>query len=217
MRALKRLFENNERWASLKLKGDPNYFRDRAKEQDPLYLWIGCSDSRVPANEIVGLEPGELFVHRNIANLVLHTDFNALSVLEFAVDILKIQHVIVCGHYGCGGIRSAMENRRLGLVDHWLRDIRDTHERFQKELEQLQSEQSRFDRLVELNIFRQVLHVCHTPIVQNAWERKQPLWVHGWVYDIRSGSLRDFNLCINSVKTSDALYTEMTSKIGLSQ
>src|SRR3990170_1911188 len=137
MRALKRLFENNERWASLKLKGDPNYFRDRAKEQDPSYLWIGCADSRVPANEIVGLEPGELFVHRNVANLFPHTDFNCLSVLEYAVDLLKIQHVIVCGHYGCGGVKAAMEDHQLGLVDNWLRNIRDIYLSSQSELDSI--------------------------------------------------------------------------------
>ena len=174
--------------------------------QDPSYLWIGCSDSRVPANEIVGLEPGELFVHRNVANLFPHTDFNCLSVLEYAIDLLKIKHVILCGHYGCSGVKAAMEDNRLGLVDNWLRNIRDVYARFKVELEGLPNQKERYNRLVELNIIQQVLNVCHTTIAQGAWERGQPLSVHGWVYDIGTGTLKDLNCCISNIAQVETIY-----------
>lgn len=212
MQKLKTLFQNNKDWISSRLQRDPNYFRRMAEAQDPLYLWIGCSDSRVPANEIVGLEPGELFVHRNVANLFPHTDFNCLSVLEYAVDLLKIQHVIVCGHYGCGGVKAAMESHRLGLVDNWLRNIRDIHARFKDELDAISDQKERYDRLVEFNVMQQVLNICHTTIVQGAWSRGQPLWIHGWVYDLATGSLKDLDCCVSSIDQVESIYRIRSSK-----
>ncbi len=206
MNSLKILFQNNKDWVAGKTSQNPNYFKNLAKDQDPLYLWIGCSDSRVPANEIVGLEPGELLVHRNVANIFPHTDFNCLSVLEFAVTILKVQHVIVCGHYGCGGVKAAMEDHHLGLVDNWLRNIRDVHARFKDELEQIDDQKLRYNRLVELNTTQQVLNVCHTTIVQEAWLDKQPLSVHGWVYDLESGTLKDLNCCFSAIEHVESIY-----------
>ena len=200
------LFQKNKEWVATKLAKDPHYFRHMAEAQDPMYLWIGCSDSRVPANEIVGLEPGELFVHRNVANLFPHTDINCLSVLEYGVDLLKVRHVIVCGHYGCGGVKAAMEDHRLGLVDNWLRNIRDVYARFKDELDAIADQQERYNRLVELNVMQQVLNVCHTTIVQGAWTRAQPLWVHGWVYDLASGILKDLDCCVSSIDQVEAIY-----------
>jgi len=206
MQTLRILFQKNKEWVATKLAKDPHYFRLMAEAQDPMYLWIGCSDSRVPANEIVGLEPGELFVHRNVANVFPHTDFNCLSVLEYGVDLLKVRHVIVCGHYGCGGVKAAMEDHRLGLVDNWLRNIRDVYARFKDELDAIADQQERYNRLVELNVMQQVLNVCHTTIVQGAWTRGQPLWVHGWVYDLASGILKDLDCCISSIDQVEAIY-----------
>jgi carbonic anhydrase len=203
---LKILFQNNKEWVARRIASDRDYFRRMADAQDPLYLWIGCSDSRVPANEIVGLEPGELFVHRNVANLFPHTDFNCLSVLEYAVDLLKTEHVIVCGHYGCGGVKAAMDDHALGLVDNWLRHIRDVHARFKEELEAISDLKARYNRLVELNVIQQVLNICHTTIVQGAWNRKQPLSIHGWVYDLSSGRLHDLNCCISNPEQVETIY-----------
>ena len=212
MQKLKILFQNNTDWVASRIGKDPDYFRRMAEAQDPLYLWIGCSDSRVPANEIVGLEPGELFVHRNVANLCPHTDFNCLSVLGYAIDLLKIQHVIVCGHYGCSGVKAAMEDNGLGLVDNWLRHIRDVYARFKDELEGIVDKQERYNRLVELNVMSQVLNVCHTTIVQGAWTRGQPLWIHGWVYDIATGTLKDLDCCVSSIDQVEAIYRIRFSK-----
>ena len=206
MRDLKVLFENNKVCMASKIGKDADYFIRMAQAQDPLYLWIGCSDSRVPANEIIGLEPKELFVHRNVANLFPHTDFNCLSVLEYAVDLVKIKHVIVCGHYGCGGVKAAMEDHHLGLVDNWLRNIRDVHARYKEELDAIDDQQLRYNRLVELNVLQQVLNVCHTTIVQGAWERKQPLSVHGWVYDMETGKLKDLDCCLSSIDQVEKIY-----------
>jgi carbonic anhydrase len=206
MKELKVLFSNNAQWIENRTAKDPNYFERMALAQDPLYLWIGCSDSRVPANEIVGLEPGELFVHRNVANLFPHTDFNCLSVLEFAVDLLKIKHVIVCGHYGCSGIKAAMEDHYLGLVDNWLRNIRDVYAQSKRELEAIRDQKQRSDRLVELNVVQQVMNICHTTIVQGAWARKQPLFVHGWVYNLETGRLKDLNCCFSSIDQLEDIY-----------
>lgn len=206
MEKLKILFQNNQNFVAAKTGKDPDYFREMAEAQTPLYLWIGCSDSRVPANEIVGLEPGELFVHRNVANLCPHTDFNCLSVLEYGIDLLKIQHVIVCGHYGCGGVESAMQDHRLGLVDNWLRNIRDVYAQFKQELDQILDPRERCNRLVELNVMQQVLHICHTTIVQGAWARDRPLWVHGWVYDMHNGLLKDLNCCVSSIDQVEEIY-----------
>jgi carbonic anhydrase len=206
MRELKKLFQNNREWIASKISKDPDYFRHMAEAQDPLYLWIGCSDSRVPANEIVGLEPGEIFVHRNVANIFPHTDFNCLSVLEYAVDLLNIRHIIVCGHYGCGGVKAAMENHQLGLVDNWLRNIRDVHARFKDELDSIEDANKRFDRLVELNVLQQVANVCHTTIVQKAWLRGRAIWVHGWVYNLSTGALKDLNCCVSNIDQIEQIY-----------
>ena len=184
MKIHKQLFENNARWAAQKIKDDPSYFSKNADEQKPQYLWIGCSDSRVPANQIVGLPPGEMFVHRNVANLILHSDFNALSAIEFSIGVLKVPHIIVCGHYGCGGVRAAMQDSRLGLIDNWLRHVRDVYTRNLDELSAITNEDRRHDRLCELNVAEQVRTLCQTTIVQRAWEAGQPLSVHGWIYSI---------------------------------
>lgn len=206
MQELRKLFQNNKEWVLSKINKDPEYFQNKANIQDPLYLWIGCSDSRVPANEIVGLEPGELFVHRNLANLFPNTDFNCLSVLEYAVALLKIQHVIVCGHYGCAGVKAAMEDHRLGLADNWLRNIRDVYARSKNELEKITDQKRRYDRLVELNVLQQVRNVCHTTIVQAAWAAGQTVCVHGWVYDLVTGTLKDLNCCVTNIDQVEEIY-----------
>ena len=203
---LKILFDNNEEWVHSKIAKDPEFFLKTSKDQLPRYLWIGCSDSRVPANEIVGLEPGELFVHRNVANMFPHTDFNCLSVLEFAVDILKIEHVIVCGHYDCGGVKAAMMDHQLGLVDNWLRNIRDVYAANKEDLEKILDLRKRYNRLVELNVLQQVKNICHTTIVQGAWHRKQPLTVHGWVYALDTGKLKDLSCNLSSLEDVDTIY-----------
>ena len=197
MRSLKSLFENNKKWATRIKEADPDFFSKLSKQQNPEYLWIGCSDSRVPANEIVNMLPGEIFVHRNIANLVIHTDLNCLSVIQYAVDVLKVKHIIVCGHYGCGGIKAAMDNREHGLIDNWLRNIKDVYRYYQDKIDAHQDENERLNLLCELNIVEQVANVCHSTIVQNAWKAEQELTVHGWIYSIEDGILRDLNVCIS--------------------
>jgi carbonic anhydrase len=177
---------------------DPEFFDRLARQQSPKYLWIGCSDSRVPANEIVGLLPGELFVHRNVANVIVHTDLNCLSVIQFAVDVLQVEHVIVCGHYGCGGVRAAYLQSSLGLIDNWLRHVHDVRERHAQIIGDLRDEDVRVNRLCELNVIEQVRHVCDTTIVRDAWGRGQPLVVHGWIYDIRDGLLRDLRCTVTT-------------------
>jgi carbonic anhydrase len=194
MAVIKELFDNNRAWASRVTRHDPEFFLRLSSQQAPRYLWIGCADSRVPANEIVGLAPGEMFVHRNIANVVVHADLNCLSVLQFAVDVLEVQHVIVCGHYGCGGVRAALRDERLGLVDNWLRHVQDVRWKHQQELEHIPSEDDRHNRLCELNVMEQVVNVSQTTIVRDAWARGQPLEVHGWIYDLRDGLLRDLKV-----------------------
>lgn len=206
MKKLRVLFDNNAAWAKAKLAQNPEFFRKLSLAQDPTYLWVGCSDSRVPANEIVALEPGEIFVHRNVANLFPHTDINCLSVLEFAVDILHVEHVIVCGHYGCGGVKAAMEDHQLGLVDNWLRNIRDVYAIHKGELEAIQDPIERHNRLVELNVLQQVKNITHTTIVQGAWHRGQSLSIHGWVYDMASGKLRDLHCCLSGIDDVDSIY-----------
>jgi carbonic anhydrase len=193
MRTLPILFDNNRDWARQMTARDPNFFQSLVAQQAPKYLWIGCSDSRVPANDIVGLPPGELFVHRNVANVVVHSDLNCLSVLQYAVDVLKVEHVIVCGHYGCGGVRAAYSRSSLGLIDNWLRHVQDVRDRHDAAVREAVSDDSRIDRLCELNVIEQVLHVCQTTIVEDAWRRAQPIAVHGWIYDLRDGLLRDLN------------------------
>ncbi len=196
MTGLRNLFNNNREWAQSVVRRDPEFFTKLLRQQNPDYLWIGCSDSRVPANEIVGLLPGELFVHRNVANVVVHTDLNCLSVLQYAVDVLKVDHVIVCGHYGCGGIHAAIQDRRLGLIDNWLRHVQDVMNKHRQKLAGLPGDEQRFRRLCELNVLEQVLNVCQTTIVQNAWERGEKLAVHGWIYAISDGLLRDLSVCV---------------------
>ena len=191
------LFDNNRRWARRTTEREPDFFQSLTAQQSPKYLWIGCSDSRVPANEIVGLRPGELFVHRNVANVVVHTDLNCLSVLQYAVDVLRVEHVIVCGHYGCGGVRAAYFGSSLGLIDNWLRHVQDVRDRHQPAIHELADDEARLRRLCELNVVEQVLHVRQTTIVQDAWTRQQTLSVHGWIYDIRDGLLRDLG-CTSS-------------------
>lgn len=205
MTNLPQIFKNNRLWASEITRVNPDFFRNLKNQQTPEYLWIGCSDSRVPANDIVGLLPGELFVHRNIANLVIHTDMNCLAVLQYAVDILKVKHVIVCGHYGCGGVKAAMENRPHGLVDNWLRNIRDTWRRNRDELEMIPDQSGKANRLCELNVCDQVINVGNTTIIQDAWERGQKIAIHGWIYDIADGLLRDLSVCVNSRKDLNIL------------
>jgi carbonic anhydrase len=199
---LKDLFANNRAWAQKMTREDADFFTRLSNQQAPSYMWIGCADSRVPANEIVGLAPGELFVHRNVANIVVHADLNCLSVLQFAVEVLKVKHVIVCGHYGCGGVGAALRDDRLGLVDNWLRHVQDVRWKHQTELDGLPTEQKRHDRLCELNVVEQVLNVSQTTVVRDAWSRGQPLAVHGWIYDLHDGLLRDLGV---SVTTSPAL------------
>jgi carbonic anhydrase len=195
--ALEQLFRNNREWAASMLNESPDFFKKLASQQSPEYLWIGCSDSRVPANEIVDLLPGELFVHRNIANVVVHTDLNCLSVLQFAIDVLKVKHVIVCGHYGCSGVHAALERRRIGLADNWLRHVQDVHQKYGRYLDDLLPKRERQDRLCELNVIEQVSNVCQTTIVQDAWERSQLLTVHSWIYGLRDGLLRDLGVTVN--------------------
>ncbi|MCB0258188.1 MAG: carbonate dehydratase [Calditrichaeota bacterium] len=195
MRILKHLFDNNREWAEKIKQADPAFFANLSVEQKPEYLWIGCSDSRVPANQIVDMPPGEMFVHRNIANVVVHTDLNCLSVIQFAVEVLKIRHIIICGHYGCGGIKAAMGHNEHGLIDNWLRHIKDVYRFHQQELEALPDD-ARFRRLCELNVVEQVANVCHTTTVQNAWKAGQELSVHGWIFAMEDGILQDLGLCV---------------------
>ena len=197
MKNLEYLFHRNLAWADEIKKENPDFFTQLSQQQDPEYLWIGCSDSRVPANQIVNLPPGAVFVHRNIANLVVHTDLNCLSVIQFAVDILKVKHIIVCGHYGCGGIEAAMEDQEHGLIDNWLRHIRDVSRFNAEQLEGL-PERARLDLLCELNVREQVTNVSSTSIVQSAWKKGTDLTVHGWIYNIEDGILKDLNSCISS-------------------
>ncbi len=212
MKKLQKLFDQNKAWVEKKLVKDEKVFETLSAGQSPKYLWIGCSDSRIPANEILGLEPGEVFVHRNVANLFPHTDFNCLSVLEYGINYLGIEHVIVCGHYGCGGVKAAMESSQLGLVDNWLRHIRDISANETKALEALSDPIEKYKKLVELNVVYQVLNVCHTTICQNAWANNKSLSVHGWVYDVSTGFLKDLDCCISSLEQVDKAYRTLEYK-----
>ncbi len=206
MHDLQYLFDNNRVWAERMQAGDPQFFEKLAAQQAPEYLWIGCADSRVPANQITGLLPGEVFVHRNIANIVIHTDLNCLSVIQYAVEVLKVRHIIVCGHYGCGGVAAAMQTREFGLIDNWLRHLKDIYQKHANELEEITEKQARFDHFCELNVIEQVYHVCQTTIVQGAWQRGQELAVHGWIYDIHDGLLQDLKLTITRADELTPLY-----------
>jgi carbonic anhydrase len=206
MRLLPQLFENNARWVTARTAQDPDFFARLARQQTPEYLWIGCADSRVPANEIIGLDPGEVFVHRNIANVVVHTDMNCLSVLQYAVEVLQVKHVIVCGHYGCGGVLAAMRQQPYGLIDNWLRNIKDIYTRHVDEIEGIEDETVRGDRMCELNVMHQVANVCYTTIVQGAWQRGQPLSVHGWIYGLKDGRLKDLGFTVEHAEQIPNLY-----------
>jgi carbonic anhydrase len=213
MRNLSQLIANNRAWSERIHKQDPDFFVNLSHQQFPGYLWIGCSDSRVPANQIVGLLPGELFVHRNIANLVVHTDLNCLSVMQFAVDILKVRDIIVCGHYGCSGVMAALRRDRIGLADNWLRHIQDVREKHAPSLESAGSETEASNRLCELNVIEQVANVCQTTIAIDAWERGQDLTIHGWIYGLQDGLLRDLNITVGGVEEAAVEYQAAISAL----
>jgi len=196
--ALAELLQRNQRWASSMVEKNPDYFKNLEAQNSPEYLWIGCSDSRVPANELLGMPPGDVFVHRNIANVVVHSDLNCLSVLQFAVDVLKVKHVIIVGHYGCKGVHAAMTGTRIGLADNWLRHVQDVSQKHERYLGDVLNTRERSDRLCELNVAEQVLNVCQTTIVQDAWERGQALSVHGWVYGLKDGVLNDLQVSVSA-------------------
>ncbi|UZJ42559.1 carbonate dehydratase [Prosthecochloris sp. SCSIO W1101] len=200
MRVLKNLFEQNREWAEKVKESDPDFFLKLSKQQSPEYLWIGCSDSRVPSNQIVGMLPGEIFVHRNIANVVVPSDLNCLSVIQYAVEVLKIKHIIVCGHYGCGGVKAAMENREHGLIDNWLEHIRDVYRTHSEEIDAIDDKNEKLDKMCELNVIEQVINVCNTTSVRNAWKSGQELSVHGWIYSIENGILQDLNICVTGLE-----------------
>jgi len=201
MKKLQNLLKNNKIWAKNRTKIDPDFFKTLSQQQAPEYLWIGCSDSRVPANEIVNLMPGELFVHRNVANLVKHADMNCLSVLQYAIEALKVKHIIVCGHYGCGGVRASINDQPHGLVDNWIRSIRDIYLKNEKIFSKIKSEDAKVDKLCEFNVISQVYNVCQTTVVQEAWKRKQDLSIHGLIYNLNDGILQDLDVCVS--KNSD--------------
>ncbi len=202
----KKILDNNKQWVENKLAISPNYFKNLAEGQNPPLLWIGCSDSRVPANEIIGAEPGEVFVHRNIANIVVHSDMNMLSVLDYAVNALKVKHVIVCGHYGCGGVKAAMGNSSIGIIDNWIRHIKDVYRFHQQELDAIESEKERFNKFIEINVKEQVMNLAKTSIVQNAWKNGQELSLHGWVYGLNDGYVTDLDVNFSCDKDLDDVY-----------
>ena len=214
MSELHDLFANNRRWAAQMRARDPAFFETLAAQQAPRYLWIGCADSRVPANEIIGLLPGEVFVHRNVANVVVHTDLNCLSVIQFAIDVLKVRHVIVCGHYGCGGVACALANRRLGLIDNWLRHVQDVYKKHERSFGDIATQERVAERLCELNVIEQVQHVCQTTILQDAWARGEEVSVHGWIYRLQDGELRDLRTTINSSAELEQVAQSACSRLG---
>lgn len=206
METYKSLLEGNKKWAREKLENDPEFFERLSKGQSPQFLWIGCSDSRVPANEVTNTEPGDIFVHRNIANLVVHSDMNVLSVLDYAVNVLKINHVIVCGHYGCGGVKAALGNSQFGLVDNWLRFIKEVYRTHSRELDAIRDEDERFDRFVELNVIEQVYVLVKTSIIQNAWKDRDSPKVHGWVYDLKTGLIKDLGVTFDATSVIPSIF-----------
>lgn len=206
MRTLAHLFEGNRAWAERLRRQDPDFFARLSRQQKPEYLWIGCSDSRVPANDIVGLLPGNLFVHRNVANVVVHTDLNCLSVMQFAVELLKVRHIIVCGHYGCSGVKAALSGTRVGLSDNWLRHVRYVRQKHAAQVDAISDETAAHDRLCELNVIEQVANVCETTVVQDAWRNGQPLSVHGWIYGLQDGLLRDLKVTVTRSEEFPQLY-----------
>jgi len=199
MRDLKNLIKKNEGWANNLKQSDSDFFTNLSKQQNPEYLWIGCSDSRVPANTIVDMKPGEMFVHRNIANLVVHNDLNCLSVIQYAVEVLKVKHILLCGHYGCGGIKAAMDNHKHGLIDNWLQNIKDIYKKYQSRIDTIQDEKQKIKLMCELNVVEQVANICHTETVQNAWKSGQELAVHGLIYSLEDGTLKDMHICYTSL------------------
>jgi carbonic anhydrase len=203
---LKRLYENNVKWAEKKSQQNPNFFTDLSKQQSPEYLWIGCSDSRVVSEQLVGLQPGELFVHRNIANVVVPTDLNCLSVIQYAVEVLKVKHIIVCGHYGCGGVHASMQSIEHGLIDNWLCHIKDVHLKYEEELQAITDETLRLDRLCELNVIEQVKNICHTTVVQRAWRNSKELSVHGCIYTLETGILKDLDVRYSYMREMNDIY-----------
>ena len=198
MRLLDQLFENNRAWSADMTRQDPDFFRRLAEHQAPDYLWIGCSDSRVPANQIVGLLAGDMFVHRNVANVVVHTDLNCLSTIQYAVGVLRVEHIIICGHYGCGGVRAALENKKLGLIDNWLRHVQDVGAKHRAQIQALNSEDEQLNRLCELNVIEQVANVSQTTVVRDAWSSGQTLAVHGWIYDLKDGLIKDLGVSVSA-------------------
>ena len=206
MRQLTDLFENNRAWSERIRRADPEFFDKLSRQQSPRFLWIGCADSRVPANEIVGLLPGELFVHRNVANVVVHTDLNCLSVMQFAVEVLKVEHIIVVGHYGCSGVSAALQDLRVGLADNWLRHVQDVHSKHDAHVAMVADSRKRLDRLCELNVIEQVANVCQTTIVRDAWDRGQELNVHGWVYGLKDGLVRDLSTSVSAAADVPGVY-----------
>lgn len=214
MSDLKKLLENNRNWSASIKEKDPNFFPSLSKQQGPNYLWIGCSDSRVPANDIVGLLPGELFVHRNVANVVVHTDLNCLSVIQYAVDVLKVEHIIVCGHYGCGGVHAATKGKELGLIDNWLRHVSDVKNKHSKYLEQLDNDADLINHMCELNVIEQVVNVCKTSLVRDAWSRNQKLSVHGWVYSLEDGLLKDLGITVSEMEKLKTSYDNAIRNIN---
>ena len=213
MSSLTELFNNNKEWARDLIAKDPQFFEDLAVQQRPEYLWIGCSDSRVPAEELVGLAPGNIFVHRNVANVIVHTDFNSLSVMQFAVDVLQVKHIIVCGHYGCGGVRATLQGDRVGLVDNWLRHVDDVMQKHHSLLSRFEDDTIRLNHLCELNVIEQVSNVCKTTVVRDAWERGQPLSIHGWIYGMRDGLLRDLHASASSSEEARLSYSQAISSL----
>ena len=213
MRRLQNLFDKNREWSASIRQEDPDFFEKLSQQQAPEYLWIGCSDSRVPANQITDLLPGDLFVHRNVANQVIHTDLNCLSVIQYAVDYLKVKHIIVCGHYGCGGVAEATRNSKLGMIDNWLRHVQDVKHKHKHALESEPCEHNLINRMCELNVLEQVVNVCQTTIVQDAWDRGQELAVHSWIYGLKDGLLRDLGMCVTAPDELDNLYSDSVAAI----
>ncbi len=213
MRRLQNLLDKNQKWSASIREQQPDFFEQLSKQQAPKYLWIGCSDSRVPADQITGLMPGELFVHRNVANQVIHTDLNCLSVIQYAVDYLKVEHVIVCGHYGCGGVQEAVLNRKLGLIDNWLRHVQDVRYKHQSTLSKIEDHEALLNHMYELNVVEQAVNVCETTVVQDAWLRGQNLTVHSWIYGLKDGLLRDLGFCAASSETVEENYHQAINAI----
>ncbi|THF62018.1 carbonate dehydratase [Pseudothauera rhizosphaerae] len=214
MRDIQQLFDANKAWSERMRGEDPDFFTRLANQQAPEYMWIGCSDSRVPANQIVGLAPGEVFVHRNVANVVVHTDLNALSVIQYAVDVLRVKHILVVGHYGCGGVKAALNNNRLGLIDNWLRHVQDVRDRFQATLAEVDDPGEKVDRLCELNVMQQVVNVSQTSVLREAWQRGQDVTVHGWCYALSDGLVRDLAVSTHCVEEAQEVYRDAVDRLS---